>query len=132
MGEPSMMVFHIPNGTIVPATTKSKLLHHVHEPARSVSIVPALLGNALLNTNKFAEAGYTAIYDNAMTRGLRKSQSQRRQSSLDGDAPIKKIVACPTCSHGHKPKHGHSTAGPSLRPGQSQCCIRCQHQSGGP
>ena len=63
MGEPSTTVFHLPNSMIVPASTKNKLLHRVREPARSVSIVPALVGNSLLSTNKFAEAGYTAIYD---------------------------------------------------------------------
>jgi hypothetical protein len=35
----------------------------VHEPACNVNIVPALVKNSLLSTNKFAKAGYTVIYD---------------------------------------------------------------------
>ncbi len=35
----------------------------MREPAHSVNIVPALVKNSLLSTNKFAEAGYTVIYD---------------------------------------------------------------------
>ncbi len=62
-GELSTTVFHLPDGGIAPATTRNKLLHNVREPARSVNIVPALVENSLLSTNKFAEAGYTIIYD---------------------------------------------------------------------
>jgi hypothetical protein len=36
----------------------------MREPARSVNIVPALVENFLLSTNKFSKAGYTVIYDN--------------------------------------------------------------------
>ncbi len=36
----------------------------MRKPARSINIVPALVENFLLNTNKFAKAGYTVIYDN--------------------------------------------------------------------
>jgi hypothetical protein len=39
------------------------LLHDVQAPARDVNIVPSLVSNLLLSTSKFAEAGYTAIYD---------------------------------------------------------------------
>ncbi len=35
----------------------------MREPARSINIVPALVENSLLSINKFAEAGYTIIYD---------------------------------------------------------------------
>jgi hypothetical protein len=63
MGELSTTVFHLPNGTIAPATTRNKLLHNVREPACSVNIIPALVENSLLSTNKFAKAGYTVIYD---------------------------------------------------------------------
>jgi hypothetical protein len=63
MGELSTTVFHLPNGAIAPAMTRNKLLHNVHEPARSINIVPALVKNFLLSTNKFAKAGYTVIYD---------------------------------------------------------------------
>jgi hypothetical protein len=63
MEELSTTVFHVPNGAIAPATTRNKLPHNVREPARSVNIVPALVKNSLLSTNKFAKAGYTVIYD---------------------------------------------------------------------
>ncbi len=59
----STTVFHLPDSAIAPATTRNKLLHNVHEPARSVNIIPALVKNSLLSTNKFAKAGYTIIYD---------------------------------------------------------------------
>jgi hypothetical protein len=56
-GELSTTVFHLPDGAIAPATTRNKLLHNVREPACSVNIIPALVENSLLSTNKFAEAG---------------------------------------------------------------------------
>jgi hypothetical protein len=62
-GKLSTTVFHLPDSAIAPATTRNKLLHNVHEPACSIIIVPALVENFLLSTNKFAEAGYTIIYD---------------------------------------------------------------------
>jgi hypothetical protein len=39
------------------------LLHNIQAPTRDVNIVPSLVGNSLLSTSKFTEAGYTAIYD---------------------------------------------------------------------
>jgi hypothetical protein len=63
MGHGSSAVFHLPNGAVAPATTVNKLLHDVRAPAQDVNIVPSLVGNSLLSTSKFAEAGYTAIYD---------------------------------------------------------------------
>ncbi len=62
-GELSTTLFHLPDGMIAPATTRNKLLHNVREPASSINIVPALVENSLLSTNKFSEAGYTIIYD---------------------------------------------------------------------
>jgi hypothetical protein len=63
-GHVSSVVFHLPNGAVAPATTVNKLLHDIQAaPARDVNIVPSLVGNSLLSTSKFAEAGYTAIYD---------------------------------------------------------------------
>ena len=62
-GRVSSMVFHLPNGAVAPATTVNKLLHKVRTPARDVNIVPSLVKNSLLSTSKFADAGYTAIYD---------------------------------------------------------------------
>jgi hypothetical protein len=61
--ERSQAVFHLPNGATATATTIYKLHLNVREPARSVNIVPALVENTLPSTNKFVEAGYTAIYD---------------------------------------------------------------------
>ncbi len=63
MGEHSRAVFHLPNGTMAAATTINKLHLNVHELARSVNIVPALMENSLLSTNKFVEADHTVIYD---------------------------------------------------------------------
>jgi hypothetical protein len=62
-GRVSSAVFHLLNGAVTPATTVNKLLHNVCAPAQDVNIVPSLVGNSLLSTSKFAEAGYTAIYD---------------------------------------------------------------------
>jgi hypothetical protein len=66
----------------------------VCEPAHSVNIVPALVKNFLLSTNKFAKAGYTVIYDKdevySTTQGKQKSWSQKRQSSQGGDAHTRK------------------------------------------
>jgi hypothetical protein len=53
----------MPNGSMAVATTINKLHLNVGKPARSVNIVPALVENSLLSTNKFVEAGYTVIYD---------------------------------------------------------------------
>jgi hypothetical protein len=63
MGERSRAVFHLPNGTMAAATTINKLHLSVRKPGRSVNIVPALVENSLLSTNKFVEAGYTVIYN---------------------------------------------------------------------
>jgi hypothetical protein len=44
------------------ATTMNKLHHKLHEPARSVHIVPQVQ-NSLLSTSKVVNADYIAIYD---------------------------------------------------------------------
>ena len=62
-GHVSTAVFHLPNGSIAPATTLNKLLHNVRAPARDVIIVPSLVENSLLSTSKFAATGYTTIYN---------------------------------------------------------------------
>jgi hypothetical protein len=62
-GHVSSTVFHLSNGAIAPATTVNKLLHDVRVPAWDVNIVPSMVGNLLLSTSKFAEAGYMAIYN---------------------------------------------------------------------
>ncbi len=61
--EQSRAVFHLPNGATAAATTINKLHLNVRKPARSVNIVPALVENSLLSTNKFVEADYTVIYN---------------------------------------------------------------------
>jgi hypothetical protein len=62
-GNPSKVVFHLPNGTTAVASTVNKLLHYVQEPARSANIVPTLANNSLISISKFVEAGYTIVYD---------------------------------------------------------------------
>jgi hypothetical protein len=62
-------VFHLPDGATAAATKIHKLHHKLHhklcEPARTVNIVPSLVGNSLLSTIKMVQAGYTAIYINS-------------------------------------------------------------------
>jgi hypothetical protein len=58
----SKIVFHLPDGTTVAASTVYKLLHNVREPTRNANIVPALANNSLISNSKFVDAGYTVIY----------------------------------------------------------------------
>jgi hypothetical protein len=99
MGELSTIVFHLPNGMIAPAMARNKLLHNVHESARSVNIIPALVENSLLSTNKFAKAGYTIIYDkdevNFYYARTQNSWSWKRQSSQIGNAHTRKCGTSP-------------------------------------
>jgi hypothetical protein len=46
------------------ATKLAKLLHNVQAPANMVNIVPTI-GQTLLSGSKFANAGYTVVYDRA-------------------------------------------------------------------
>ncbi len=62
-GRVSSAVFHLLNRAVAPETTINKFLRDVQAPTWDVNIVPSLIGNLLLSTRKFAEAGYTAIYD---------------------------------------------------------------------
>ncbi len=62
-GQQSQAVFHLPNDDTAAAATINKLHLNICKPTRSVNIVPALVENSLLSTNKFVEAGYTVIYD---------------------------------------------------------------------
>ena len=59
--EPSGKVFTLPDGTLTPASTKSKLHHNVREPARTVDMVPALKSNTLLSGPKFADTDYITV-----------------------------------------------------------------------
>jgi hypothetical protein len=56
-------MFCLRNEATAAATMIHKLHHNLQEPARSVNIVPSLVGNALLSTVIIVKAGYTAIYD---------------------------------------------------------------------
>ena len=58
----STKVFHLPVGGTATATNISKLLLDVRAPANEVDIVPGL-EQTLLSGSKFADAGYTAVYD---------------------------------------------------------------------
>ena len=60
---PSHKVFHLPTGGTARATSKAKLLHNLWDPASDVDMVPMLAEHTLLSTSKFADAGYTSIYD---------------------------------------------------------------------
>jgi hypothetical protein len=59
---PSTKVFLLPTGGTAQATHISKLLLDVRAPANQVDIVPNLT-QTLLSGSKFADAGYTAVYD---------------------------------------------------------------------
>ena len=60
---PSTKVFLLPTSGTAQATHISKLLLDVRAPTNQVDIVPNLT-QMLLSGNKFADAGYTAVYDN--------------------------------------------------------------------
>eukprot|EP00804_Cyclotella_cryptica_P012948 CCRYP_002296-RA/>CCRYP_002296-RA protein AED:0.87 eAED:0.41 QI:0/0/0/0.25/1/1/4/0/505 len=60
----SSKVFLLPTGGTAKATKVAKLLHKVRAPANMVDIVPSL-EHTLLSGSKFADAGYTAVYDKA-------------------------------------------------------------------
>eukprot|EP00804_Cyclotella_cryptica_P029865 CCRYP_010777-RA/>CCRYP_010777-RA protein AED:0.22 eAED:0.28 QI:0/0/0/1/1/1/4/0/696 len=60
--EPSTKVFLLPTGGTAPPTHISQLLLDVRAPANQVDIVPNLT-QTLLSGSKFADAGYTAVYD---------------------------------------------------------------------
>ena len=59
---PSTKVFMIPTGGTAHATLLSQLLLDVPAPANQVDLVPNLT-HTLLSGSKFADAGYTAVYD---------------------------------------------------------------------
>ena len=59
---PSTKVFLLPTGGTAHATHLSQLLLDVRAPANQVDIIPNLT-QTLLSGSKFANAGYTAVYD---------------------------------------------------------------------
>eukprot|EP00804_Cyclotella_cryptica_P004958 CCRYP_014075-RA/>CCRYP_014075-RA protein AED:0.08 eAED:0.06 QI:0/0/0/1/1/1/2/0/1100 len=60
--KPSTKVFLLPTGGTAQATHISQLMLNVRAPANQVDIVPNLT-QTLLSGSKFADAGYTAVYD---------------------------------------------------------------------
>ena len=60
--EPSNKVFLLPTGGTAQTTHLSQLLLDVRSPANQVNIIPNLT-HTLLSGSKFADAGYTAVYD---------------------------------------------------------------------
>jgi hypothetical protein len=63
-GRISNKIFKLLNGTQTAATTMSKLVHNVRQPAKDVHIVPSIKSNSLLSMAKFAKAGYIKVFDN--------------------------------------------------------------------
>jgi hypothetical protein len=59
---PSTKVFLLPTGGTAHATHLAQLLLNVRAPANQVDLVPNLT-HTLLSGSKFADAGYTAVYD---------------------------------------------------------------------
>jgi hypothetical protein len=66
-GTISTAMFHLPNRAMAAATMIHKLHHILQEPARSVNIVPSLVGNSLLSTVKMAKADFN-FYNNTTTK----------------------------------------------------------------
>ena len=58
----SNKIFHLPTGGTAATSKIAKLRLNVQEPAKMVDIVPEL-DQTLLSGSKFADAGYTAVYD---------------------------------------------------------------------
>ncbi len=56
-------MFHLPNGTHAKATGLKQLIHKVRQPARDVHIGPSITENSLVSTSKFANAGYTTVFE---------------------------------------------------------------------
>ena len=54
-------IFHMPTGTIDPASVKAKLHHMVRDTARTVDMVPNLNHNSLMSARKFADAQYITV-----------------------------------------------------------------------
>ena len=61
-GQPSNKTFMFPNNTTQKATKKMLLKHDLREGALEMNIIPGL-HKPLLSVSKFADAGYTTIFD---------------------------------------------------------------------
>ena len=57
----SHKIFHIPTGKIIAASTQSKLYQDVHEPAKTVDMVPELKRKLLIIRGKFADEKYITV-----------------------------------------------------------------------
>ena len=55
-------VFHLPTGSTTTSSHQAKLHLPVRAPANIVDVIPNLT-QTLLSGSKFADAGYTAVYD---------------------------------------------------------------------
>jgi len=62
-GRQSNKVFRLPNGATEEAREIGELTTNVQAPARDVHITPGITETSLLSTAKFADAGYTTIFD---------------------------------------------------------------------
>ena len=62
-GRQSNKVFRLPNGATEEAREIGELATNVQAPARDVHITPGITKTSLLSTAKFADAGYTTIFD---------------------------------------------------------------------
>ncbi len=105
----STKVFHLPVGGTGTATKVSKLLLNVRAPANEVDIVPGL-EQTLLSVSKFADAGYTAVYDkdevnfyNSDTIRIERSSSTSRVS-----LPTNRPMASPPTTNHPQRKRRHS------------------------
>ena len=63
MGQRSTNIFRPPNGSDAPDSEVRLLQQPLHDPARTINMVPSLCGASLLSTSKLAEAGYVTVYD---------------------------------------------------------------------
>jgi hypothetical protein len=63
-GRISNKIFQLSTRTRTAATTVSKLLHDIRQPAKDVHIVPSIESNSLLSMAKFSKAGYITVFDN--------------------------------------------------------------------
>jgi len=63
IGQQSNKVFCLPNGATEEAREIGKLATDVRAPARDIHITPGITETSLTSTAKFADAGYTTIFD---------------------------------------------------------------------
>ena len=93
------MIFQLPDGTRIAASTISKLAHNVCQPAKDVHIIPTI---ATISTAKFATAGYITAFDDEemniyveQNTTLKVSQAAILQGWLDKEANLWQIPLVP-------------------------------------